>query len=143
VFPFYWPAGTQECVDGFTKLGEECEAAGWSDMGAMCKVRRVLGWVLGLSDCGASSGLHMEGSQRHASVLQPLQSLCLPSHTQAVTCGSCPLHQIAPQENIKYAISHRDVVQQWGRFPHRNAILGRESTPEEAAGIAAGTIPKW
>lgn len=48
-----------------------------------------------------------------------------------------------PQENVKYAVSHRDVVEKWGRFPHRNAILSRESTPEEAAGIAAGTIPKW
>ena len=45
--------------------------------------------------------------------------------------------------NIKYAKAHEAVVAQWGRFPHRNAILGRESTPEEAAGIAAGTIPKW
>lgn len=44
---------------------------------------------------------------------------------------------------MKYAISHQDVVEKWGRFPHRNAILNRESTPEEAAGIAAGTIPKW
>lgn len=30
-----------------------------------------------------------------------------------------------------YAIRHRDVVARWGRFPHRNAILGRASTPEE------------
>lgn len=30
-----------------------------------------------------------------------------------------------------YAVRHRDVVARFGRFPHRNAILGRESTPEE------------
>ncbi|KAL4457960.1 hypothetical protein ABPG75_012825 [Micractinium tetrahymenae] len=46
-------------------------------------------------------------------------------------------------ENVKYAQAHREVVAKWGRFPHRNAILGRENTPEEAEGIAAGTIPKW
>lgn len=34
-------------------------------------------------------------------------------------------------ENAKYAHHHRDIVQRFGRFPHRNAILGRESTPEE------------
>lgn len=28
---------------------------------------------------------------------------------------------------------HRDIVARFGRYPHRNAILGRESTPEEAA----------
>lgn len=30
-----------------------------------------------------------------------------------------------------YAIRHRDVIARFGRFPHRNAILGRESTEEE------------
>lgn len=46
-------------------------------------------------------------------------------------------------ENVKYARAHREVVAKWGRFPHRNAILGRQNTSEEAQGIAAGTIPKW
>ena len=32
-----------------------------------------------------------------------------------------------------YAVRHRDIIQRFGRFPHRNAILGRASTPEEAA----------
>jgi uncharacterized protein (DUF924 family) len=32
-----------------------------------------------------------------------------------------------------YAIRHRDVIARFGRFPHRNAILGRSSTPEEQA----------
>ncbi|TDG12934.1 DUF924 domain-containing protein [Seongchinamella unica] len=31
----------------------------------------------------------------------------------------------------RYAIAHRDVIAQFGRFPHRNAILGRDSTPGE------------
>ena len=26
---------------------------------------------------------------------------------------------------------HRDIIRKFGRFPHRNAMLGRESTPEE------------
>ena len=33
--------------------------------------------------------------------------------------------------NLQYAILHRDIVARFGRFPHRNAVLGRESTPEE------------
>jgi uncharacterized protein (DUF924 family) len=32
---------------------------------------------------------------------------------------------------VGYAILHRDIVRDWGRFPHRNEILGRLSTPEE------------
>lgn len=35
--------------------------------------------------------------------------------------------------NHHYAVLHRDIVARWGRFPHRNAILGRDSTPEELA----------
>jgi uncharacterized protein (DUF924 family) len=33
---------------------------------------------------------------------------------------------------VSYAVGHRDIVEQFGRFPHRNEILGRETTPEEA-----------
>jgi uncharacterized protein (DUF924 family) len=35
--------------------------------------------------------------------------------------------------NHEYAVRHRDVVARFGRFPHRNRILGRASTEEEAA----------
>ncbi|MBD2462190.1 DUF924 domain-containing protein [Oscillatoria sp. FACHB-1407] len=35
------------------------------------------------------------------------------------------------QDGLEYAIRHRDVIQRFGRFPHRNAILNRPSTPEE------------
>lgn len=34
-------------------------------------------------------------------------------------------------ENLDYAIQHRNIIERYGRFPHRNAVLGRESTPEE------------
>jgi len=30
-----------------------------------------------------------------------------------------------------WAVRHRDIIRRFGRFPHRNACLGRESTPEE------------
>jgi uncharacterized protein (DUF924 family) len=33
---------------------------------------------------------------------------------------------------LDYAHRHRGVIARFGRFPHRNAILGRASTPEEA-----------
>ncbi len=36
-------------------------------------------------------------------------------------------------EYTSYAHAHRDVIARFGRFPHRNAILGRQSTPEELA----------
>ena len=37
---------------------------------------------------------------------------------------------------IAYAMRHYAVIERFGRFPHRNAILGRDSTPAEAAFLA-------
>lgn len=34
---------------------------------------------------------------------------------------------------VDYAVRHRDVIHRFGRFPHRNHVLGRVSTPEETA----------
>lgn len=35
--------------------------------------------------------------------------------------------------NLTFAIRHQEIIERFGRFPHRNAILGRDSTPEELA----------
>jgi len=43
-------------------------------------------------------------------------------------------------EYIKYARQHRDIIARFGRFPHRNAVLGRNSTPEELAYLAEGGL---
>ncbi|NIR31029.1 MAG: DUF924 domain-containing protein [Gammaproteobacteria bacterium] len=39
---------------------------------------------------------------------------------------------------LEHARQHRNVVERFGRFPHRNAILGRESTVEETAFLEQG-----
>lgn len=39
-------------------------------------------------------------------------------------------------DSVKWARHHHDIVARFGRFPHRNAWLGRESTPEEAGFLA-------
>ena len=44
--------------------------------------------------------------------------------------------QLGNADWLRYAIAHRDLVARFGRFPHRNAALGRESTPEELAALA-------
>jgi uncharacterized protein (DUF924 family) len=33
--------------------------------------------------------------------------------------------------SLKYAVRHREIIERFGRYPHRNAILGRISTPKE------------
>ena len=34
-------------------------------------------------------------------------------------------------DNLKWAVIHRDIIVRFGRFPHRNAALGRVTTPQE------------
>lgn len=36
-------------------------------------------------------------------------------------------------EQLKWALHHHDIVKRFGRFPHRNAVLGRVTTPKEEA----------
>jgi uncharacterized protein (DUF924 family) len=40
------------------------------------------------------------------------------------------------EEYLSYAIRHREIIERFGRFPHRNKVLGRESTPDELAFLA-------
>jgi len=39
-------------------------------------------------------------------------------------------------ELTQFALAHQRIIDRFGRFPHRNAILGRSSTPEEIASLA-------
>jgi len=73
----------------------------------------------------------------------PLEHSESPAHQeQSVHCfshlvASVPTEQKSVfDEYLSYAVRHRDIIARFGRFPHRNAILGRESTPEELAFLA-------
>ena len=55
-------------------------------------------------------------------------------HSEALEVqeASLPLFKDHCSQDVHvYAVKHRDVVARFGRFPHRNSILGRDSTPEE------------
>lgn len=41
-------------------------------------------------------------------------------------------------ETLEHAEGHRDIIRRFGRFPHRNALLGRTSTRDEQAFLDAG-----
>ena len=42
------------------------------------------------------------------------------------------------EESARYARHHRDIVARFGRFPHRNRMLARDSTAKEQAFLDAG-----
>lgn len=41
------------------------------------------------------------------------------------------LYQDAPKDNLDFELRHKAIIDRFGRYPHRNAILGRTSTEEE------------
>jgi uncharacterized protein (DUF924 family) len=44
---------------------------------------------------------------------------------------SCELMEPLGEEPYRYAVRHKEIIDRFGRFPHRNAALGRASTSEE------------
>lgn len=46
--------------------------------------------------------------------------------------------QVGDRELYYYALIHADAIERFGRFPHRNTMLGRETTPQEKAYLASG-----
>ena len=56
------------------------------------------------------------------------------SEDLAVQEASLPLFaQFTDPRTVEFARKHRDVIARFGRFPHRNAALGRESSAAELA----------
>jgi uncharacterized protein (DUF924 family) len=49
-----------------------------------------------------------------------------------------PEHRKSLQGNADFAVAHRDIVARFGRFPHRNAAMGRASTAEEEVFLTSG-----
>jgi uncharacterized protein (DUF924 family) len=48
--------------------------------------------------------------------------------------------ELGDEHQLGYAKHHREIIERFGRFPHRNAILGRASRPDE---IASGADKPW
>ncbi|MEO0721044.1 MAG: DUF924 family protein [Pseudomonadota bacterium] len=69
--------------------------------------------------------LPLEHSERQAD-----QALSV-ANFEKLAQSARPEFRAYADKTLSYAISHKSVIDQFGRFPHRNGILGRESTPEE------------
>lgn len=62
----------------------------------------------------------------------PLQQRCVACfETLAESYSDHPAAHGGAQYQLDFAIRHLRIVERFGRFPHRNEMLGRESTPEE------------
>lgn len=70
------------------------------------------------------------------------QFLAMPlMHSEAIADQNWSLRyyaQLGPRFGWPFARSHYAMIARFGRYPHRNAVLGRKSTPAEITAVAAG-----
>ncbi|KXS38381.1 MAG: hypothetical protein AWU55_1598 [Halomonadaceae bacterium T82-2] len=83
--------------------------------------------VLAQEAVAAGVDAELETSQRVFLYMPYMHSESLRIHDEAVKLFDQP----GLENNLEYEHRHRRILERFGRYPHRNAILGRESTPEE------------
>jgi len=90
--------------------------------------------ALAISQHAIAGGLDQQLTQQQRWFLyMPFQH----SEDRAVQVRSIELFtQLNDPENLGYAHQHKEVIDRFGRFPHRNEVLGRVSTPEEIEFVA-------
>ena len=79
--------------------------------------------------------LRLDGPLRQFFYLPYMHSEMLTDQDRAVRLFKA---RMADGDTLLHARAHREVIRRYGRFPYRNAALGRVSTPEEAAFLADG-----
>lgn len=92
--------------------------------------------ALALSQEALSAGAlaAMPSADHKAFLIMPfMHSESRPIHEEAVRLFSLP----GLESNLAFELRHKDVIDRFGRYPHRNALLGRVSTAEETAFLAA------
>ena len=77
---------------------------------------------------GRHDGL-LTPAQRAFAYMPYMHSESATIHAQALVLFDQP----GLENNLKFEKSHNDIIVRFGRYPHRNAALGRTSTPEEIA----------
>lgn len=69
----------------------------------------------------------LQGAQKAFLLMPYMHSESKLIHQQAVKLFSAP----GLEHNLEFEHKHKDIIDRFGRYPHRNEILGRESTAEE------------
>lgn len=85
--------------------------------------------ALALSQEAVTSGAlhHLEPPARAFLLMPYMHSESAVVHVEAERL----FREWAPEGNYTFELSHKAIIDRFGRYPHRNRILGRESTPEE------------
>jgi uncharacterized protein (DUF924 family) len=75
----------------------------------------------------AAQSIELEATQRSFLYMPYMHSESLIVHEEAVKLFSQP----GLENNLDFELRHKAIIERFGRYPHRNALLGRTSTEEE------------
>jgi uncharacterized protein (DUF924 family) len=75
--------------------------------------------------------VHLENQKKNFAYMPFMHSESLAVHDFAL-----PLFKGISEQSYEYATKHRDMIVEFGRYPYRNAALGRKNTPAEDAFLA-------
>lgn len=89
----------------------------------------ALALALAQTAVAVGADTELEPTQRAFLYLPYMHSESSLIHTQAVTLYRQP----GLEGNLDFELRHKAIIDRFGRYPHRNAILGRPPTPEEDA----------
>ncbi|MCF1504361.1 DUF924 family protein [Afifella sp. H1R] len=67
-------------------------------------------------------------------VMPFMHSESLPDQDRCVALS----HRLDKAGTLSFALEHRDIIRRFGRFPHRNAVLGRHTSPAERRFLKEG-----
>jgi len=102
-----------------------------SDAAARDVARRVLDTAPAVASLSLIERVFLYMPFEHAEDLA-LQDFCVAGY-RALHAAAPPAFKALMQSCVEAGEAHRDVIRRFGRFPHRNPIVGRESTAEELA----------
>jgi len=89
--------------------------------------------ALGLAQEAVRIGADLEiAPERRAFIYMPYMH----SESQLIHAIAVELFRERAPANFDYELRHKAIIDRFGRFPHRNGVLGRTSTPEELAFLA-------
>jgi len=89
--------------------------------------------ALGLAQEAVRVGADLEiAAERRAFIYMPYMH----SESRLIHATAAELFRERAPTNLDYELRHKAIIDRFGRFPHRNAALGRASTPEELAFLA-------
>ena len=89
----------------------------------------ALALVLAQELVASGQDLSLPVAQRVFAYMPYMHSESALVHAQAVALFSQP----GMENNLDFELRHKAIIDRFGRYPHRNAVLGRTSTPEELA----------